>query len=63
MYKTEHIDFTFGHTPGENPVLFPQNNVVISFKTRGAAEAAIKEANMSAHSAIRLYDSGDKHGS
>lgn len=61
--STTHIDFTGGHSMAISPVSFPEHNLVISFATRGAAEAAIAEARMESVTAFRLYDKGDKHGS
>jgi len=62
MKQTKHIDFTGGHFISVSPVLFPESNLVVSFASRDAAEAAIKETFGDGRSAIRLYNASDKHG-
>lgn len=65
MNQTKHIDFTFAgrEEAGFAPVLFPEQNLVISFAAREDAEAAMKECMMSGHPAIRLYAKEVANGS
>ena len=55
MKQTKHIDFTNGNYAGDNPVLFPEQNLVISFASRANAADAVKQANWSEIIAVPLY--------
>lgn len=50
MKSTTHIEAT------DHSLLFPDNNLIVSFDNRGQAEAAFKNAGDRAVTVIRLYE-------
>ena len=61
--STRHVTLYPGEQPADaNAVLFPQQNLIVSFPTRADAQAAVENAAAAIVDVVPLYGPEAKHG-